>query len=1001
MSESTLLQRLLYTTLEAKEKESVLGKYIQTILPKLEREFALVTAMGGIKGSFAKLADQSLLVHVLNGLIVAWNLHKKLDEELSEIEEKLLCLGFTLHDYDKYFFNHGEESPSAHQTSEIIQRCHELAIKLNFKDFWSEWEIYQADICYLAQNTQDKRGSNLHPPSWEKTGYKLQLSSYELGKLCDLLGFADIAVHIQNPGDVRIDIPTLRNRGKALTKRLNDLGIDGRLVYHRLRDCRGVLTNYIHNAFIKFAEKFNWEPILFFANGVVYLAPEDKIAFKVSDIQQEIWNTILKGINDKTQKLDGLEYYFIKGEVGFIRGGKGLKIAPLTREIFTPTQLICQLPEVVKENVKNLKSIATSKRLDKITLGVEERQKLERGIDIWADRLAEFIFLIQKEFFGSNDGFIKWVLDALKLSSDISIEQTKFQVGGVNYGWYQVAASFVAKTNLDRHPDSEEFLDFFKKFAIDLSIWAEEHNLLPFHTSPTYEAFCEYLNQYLETSGSEQAPTKFADELARYINSKAKNKPICSISSGEFAAEDQLESVVIFKPQQYSNKNLLGGRRIKRGISKIWALEMILRQAYWGVPPGKFEDQQPVFLYIYPSYLYSPQIARAIGHFVDKLHSLELKEVCNQWSHANMEIWGLQNLPWTGKVSKAGEYKDTYYVKFLPFVAIYVCKTQEKSFTDAWVKPAFLALALPMLLGVKVVATTNLEPLYASDNEFLESVRLDNPAGFWNLLSLSLNLRLPEISTALKRLLITYKVHLDAKSLPRDERWRAFSSSAREVTTNVLNIFRLVKEGLRRNKRDSPTLEQIQQYWKLAQIWVGEEEDDSKDKNAKSLLSKETFKTSKFETKNEGKELMDSITRLVQEYRAFYQTSLSDSSYSILLPISKVLEVILKVPEEVVKANEVLIFQCAGQLRDALERQEVYKRPLMMNKKLDYPTRQAQEIEAIYTFVNTCVEEVFDKLYKRDRALLQENVNRIKSGAEFAYRMLALKEKTETQGAKS
>jgi CRISPR-associated protein Csc3 len=32
-------------------------------------------------------------------------------------------------------------------------------------------------------------------------------------------------------------------------------------------------------------------------------------------------------------------------------------------------------------------------------------------------------------------------------------------------------------------------------------------------------------------------------------------------------------------------------------------------------------------------------------------------------------------------------------------------------------------------------------------------------------------------------------------------------------------------------------------------------------------------------------------------------------------------------------------------------------------------------------------------LYKSDRALLQENRNRIKSGAEFAYRWLALQAK--------
>jgi CRISPR-associated protein Csc3 len=43
--------------------------------------------------------------------------------------------------------------------------------------------------------------------------------------------------------------------------------------------------------------------------------------------------------------------------------------------------------------------------------------------------------------------------------------------------------------------------------------------------------------------------------------------------------------------------------------------------------------------------------------------------------------------------------------------------------------------------------------------------------------------------------------------------------------------------------------------------------------------------------------------------------------------------------------------------------------------------------------MTTCVNDLFLGLYKGDRALLQENRNRIKSGAEFAYRWLALQSK--------
>jgi len=133
------------------------------------------------------------------------------------------------------------------------------------------------------------------------------------------------------------------------------------------------------------------------------------------------------------------------------------------------------------------------------------------------------------------------------------------------------------------------------------------------------------------------------------------------------------------------------------------------------------------------------------------------------------------------------------------------------------------------------------------------------------------------------------------------------------------------------------------------------------------------------------------IERLVREYRKFYQVSLSESSHAVLLPLSKALEIILTVPEQV--DREDLILQGAGQLKDALERRKVYDRPLLMDKSVDYGTRQAQELVAIHTFMSTCVNELFGGLYKGDRALLQENRNRIKSGAEFAYRWLHLQEK--------
>ncbi|MBE9225409.1 type I-D CRISPR-associated protein Cas10d/Csc3 [Phormidium sp. LEGE 05292] len=956
---TTLLQRLLIETLSKKEKESVLRKLIDIILPPLEQHFALVPALGGVEPQFANKPDQSLLVHVLNGLLVAWNLSQELPDSLSEIEQRLLCLGFMLHDYDKWLHDRGEESPGAHQVSAIVQRCQKLGELLNFTGFWEDWRDYSLDICFLAQNTQRKRGSNRIASNWENDEQNLRLDYLELDRLCDLLAFGDIAVHMNDPGDI-----VTQKSGERLQEILADLGLDEdrKLIYHRLRDCRGLLTNRIHNAVDNFAKEQNWFPFLYFAQGTVYLAPQESDIPNLDEIQSFVWENIIQG--DEEKNLRGLGELFSNGDVGFIRDGKGLKIAPLTRELFNPVKLICLLPNVIIQTVKNIKDPATPKRLEKLDLSESDRQFLEAGADVWADRLAEFIILAQKEFFAENEEYNNWVLTTLGLQTEILPEQTKIQKGGVNYGWYQVAAHYIAQTPLNRDPGSQELTEFLREFGERLATWADENNFLLSHQSETYEVFCDYLCQYFEISGSNKDSSPFANELSAYAESKVKNKAICSLSSGEFPAEDQFDSVVLFKPQQYSNKNTLGGRRIKRGISKLWSLEMILRQAYWAVPAGKLEEKQPIFLYIFPAYVYSPQIARAISQLVKKLKKINLWEVRKQWLKAEMNYRALQDLLMDEKEPKTERYGRDYSTKDLPFMAMTHTETRGKSYTDAWVEPAFLALILPMLLGVKVVATPSSDPIYASDKEFLESVRLDGTAGFWNFLGLKTDLRLQELDWALKHVLVAYSLHLDTRSNRPDARWQAFNGTVREVMTDVLNIFALANEKLREEKREATT-EEIQLYWNYAQIW-SDGEPNMQDK----------LKITK---------------RLVSEYRRFYQVGMNDSSHAILLPLSKALEEILSVPEH--WDEEELIFQGAGQLQAALDRQEVYKRPLIKDKSVPYEIRQAQEFEAIHTFMTTCVKELFGGMCKGDRALLQENRNRIKSGAEFAYRWLALQEK--------
>lgn len=982
---TTLLQTLLLRTLPS-ETDLVLHAYVQTVLPAMEREFGLIPALGGSEEAhycllkqrgnkyaaenakrYASRSDQSLLVHVLNALLTAWNLLPFLSSTLalSDDEKRLLCLGLTLHDYNKWCQGEEEDSPMASEVVEILELCQTLGERLNFDAFWGEWREYLTEIAYLAQNTQGKVGTNLPKANWGtfKSPDTRRLDS----PLRWLLAFGDVAVHLSDPSDIET-----KTGGDRLREHLRFLGICRKLVYHRLRDCTGVLTNGIHNAVMHFAKELDWQPLLFFAQGVVYLAPQDAGVPNRLELQNFLWEQVSNRLANS----------MLRGEVGFKRDGKGLKVAPQTLELFSPAQLIRNLPGVVQSYVGNAKSPATPKRLEKLELSPSEQEFLAKGADLRADRIAEFIFLAQKEFFGSSPEFITWILKTLGVQSAITPEQTQLQSGGVNWGWYHAAAYYVAS---HATLDLEEISEKLQEVAERLATWAEENNCFPEHRNPTREIFFDYLSQYLEVQGWEQQEQSFQLELAGYVGAKTKTakQPICSLSSGEFASEDQMDSVVLFKPQQYSNKNPLGGRQIKRGISKIWSLEMLLRQALWSAPAGKLEEQQPIFLYIFPAYVYSPQVAAAVRLLVNDLKRVNLWEVRKHWLENGMDAQALRSFPWLVDARDSGNSAASRYSgEDLPFMAMNYTTTRGKTITDAWVEPAFLALVLPVLLGVKVVATSSQIPLYESDNDFRESVKLDGPADFWTLLRLPTSLHLQDwitgrvqnLAEGLNRLMVVYCLHLDSRSDPPDARWRALNGSVREVTTNVLNIFSLAEEGLRRDgsKRD-PTADEINRYWKYAQLWA---EGDS-DMQTKLKITK----------------------RLVDEYRQFYRASANESSHTVLLPFSKALEHILSVPND--WDDEEIIIQGSGQLQAALDRQEVYKRPIMLDKEIPFEVRRIKEFEAIQTFMTTCVTDLFGEMCKGDRALLQEHRNRLKSGVEFAYRQLALQEKQAKANQKS
>jgi CRISPR-associated protein Csc3 len=1000
---TTLLQTLLTATLPA-ETDPILQAYIAQLVPAMEREFGGISAQGGSRRlhehqlrqqlnasqaqdpeaiarireqaqRYSRRPDQNLCVHCLNGLLIAWNLAETLFP-LNDSEKRVLCLGQTLHDYNKYCHANGEGAPKAHEIADILNLCSDLGAKLQFQEFWPDWQIARVDVAFLAQNTQFKCATNPYLREWQEYG-DFYLDSRRLSQLRDLSALGDITVHMKDPADVETE-----SSGQRLKDHLRGLGSPLQFRYHRLRDTIGILTNAIHNTVMTFAREQGWQPVAFFAQGVIYLSPKQAEVPDRDSLKTYLWDGMRELLADN----------MFQGDIGFKRDGKGVKVAPQALELIPPAELIRGLPQVMFAKVQNAKVPATPKRLTKLQqrgdLSEAEWSEIKAYSDLRADRLAEFLLFVQRQFFAAIPEFVPWVIHYWGLAGVLMPDQVEIVLGGVNYGWYRLAAHVLA-----RHSgwDDDQLQAQLQDLAEAIVDWGQRGDRLPPYESPTQQVFDRYLDSYLDLSGWDSYLGNFAQELDRYSQAKTRQgkQPICTLSSGEFPSEDQLDSVVLFKPQQYSNKNALGGRQIKRGISKIWALEMLLRQSRWSASAGRFEDEKPVFLYLFPAYVYAPQTIKALRVFCqDVVQTLNLWKVNDAWiKNCSPEKSGgesgllrvLYGLNWLPEESEAGRFAQSpecrrYDSGDLPFVATLITKVgKKKTLTEAWVIPLFLSLALPRLLGIRVSASSSHVPLYGSDRDFLGAAQIDGAGGFWDLLSASVTeshgcIRIQEIDPLLTRLLIVYSLHFDSRSSPPDPRWQDLKNTVREVISDVLNVFVLADSGLRAKGRDANPAE-ARRYWFFAQ----------------QLAQDNVLMTEKLSVTKE----------LVTRYRRFYRVRLTDSSHAILLPLTKVLGAILAIPPHLERDD--IIQQAAGQLKDAIDRQPAYTRPLLLDKSLDYQIRFQQELEAVLEFTTFCVEELFERQYKGDRALLQENRNRIKSGAEFAYRILTLEEQEENQ----
>lgn len=405
---------------------------------------------------------------------------------------------------------------------------------------------------------------------------------------------------------------------------------------------------------------------------------------------------------------------------------------------------------------------------------------------------------------------------------------------------------------------------------------------------------------------------------------------------------------------------------VQRGICPICMIEMMLRLIQQGAPGKAFQDQKPICVWLYPTYFFTTETAQVVKAYISELQDLPIFRLLN---HLRKEGFALQSLLSFEGFLKGDEkdshnytiHRQTYSshdnAALFNFALHPLGKKPTE--TDAWITPTFYALALPLLLNLKVVVTPSFVPVFNNGAEFHETAVLDAPHQFTRYVIGKDRFRVDEILPCLVRLLKMYDLHVDVFGESNDLHWGLLNMIAKDVATDPYYVFPYFE----RKERDPKKKTELTPYFvkRYLDIYL--------------TLG--------------GEENMGIVGEIVTAYAQFYRADWGkqSSAYAVLKPFSEAADVVVESDSRTEKDD--LILLVAGAISDLMERirgnQADGFNPILVDTSIGYPERLALSRAKQMAFATLFVEKVFYNYCNADRALLRERTNRLRSAARFYY----------------
>jgi len=1046
--------------------DAVMRDFSEYVLPNLLRVAIGVTAKGGKfmdrrdqkaqeKGEVIhdrhSATDQSLNTHLLNGLFPANLIERRLanmDTTIKRVvrdrERRLMIAGFVLHDFEKFKYSCFESLPQKYREMQddpemklrdLSTDEHRIIVRAMVVDLGIDYFIdssntqvcqeYIDDLLVLAYNAQRRWGTN-----WNFSAYGLQPTlecDRTLGCLADLTWLADLlASIIKHPYDA--ENPNLdKVIGKVSDRQL-------KLTYHSISENRGVLTNVVNNALVdahtslNTDDRTNYEPLLYLPTGVIYLARRDAPKVEREGLSDRVVDSIKKLCAKQLQDR----------KVGFSRGNICMKYADYYNLFFDIQGLLLFAVDAVPSKIRTSKSADKSANLAQFKRKGALPENIDTNFseDIRIDHLAELGALITGKFWKEYLDKVKSLLKKDKKlpplpTIDLTVEAVQFlglsehtaaiktfqqlkDTGGIAYDWYYIAAKY-----LEHNPGLENVREISQQLV---NRWLEviDPIVRQYELPDEWKDLREWCDRVIMLPGDtqDQSSTEQADiflkELANYNNAKKAGRGrqlICSISHSAYTVTEQMESAVLFTPQVYTNKQMLGGSNAKRNISSIAGIEMMLRQILMNQTQAvgkRFEDGKYRYLYFYPTYYFTPETNKFLqkaysgiaqtrfdtsirNHFISRDLDVDFGRDRYQTVDAFLIDDDLERKKHldendpnfkrdrTFKLAYPDDKPLTFYFMALP-------PGKDPTDTESWVMPAWLALAFPMILDVKTVVSESPIPPFNDGAEFEETVFLDSAPQAFRVLLGNDRFRLDHIlegwktangterSAPLNILTAAYAIHLDVNAKQGkggyDANWGRLTELAKDLDTSPLYVFSYLAKWARGQINDVPSAKKIKLY--AYHFYPCFDPYVEFDVTMEKLIV------------CDQQSALRHPQTLTELYRRFYRADkwFNPKSNAVLKPINRASDVVLHVDSNGSKGED-LVFVVAGnlsKLMDGVRASRTEGRWVISDRE--------EERQAIIDFSRYFVCDVFEKAFAGDRARLAgRQLNLIRDTCELIYRL--------------